>query len=96
MSDDHRTPDDLSRRIADAKGKAGLERKKAPSAESRGYAIGVEFVGAVLVGGLLGWFLDRQFGTAPWLMIILLGLGFAAGVRSALKRSKQFDGTPGD
>ena len=96
MSDDHRKTDDLSRRIADAKDKAGLEPKKAPSAESRGYAIGVEFVGAVLVGGLLGWFLDRQFGTAPWLMIVLLGLGFAAGVRSALKRSKQFDGTPGD
>ncbi len=93
MPDD---PDDLSRRIAEAKGKAGLERRKTPSEESRGYAIGVEFVGAVLVGGFLGWFLDRQFGTAPWLMIVLLLLGFAAGVRSALKRSKQFDGTPGD
>ncbi len=96
MSDDHRVPDDLSRRIAEARDKAGLERRKAPSEESRGYALGVEFVGAVLVGGLLGWFLDRQFGTAPWLMIVLLLLGFAAGVRNALKRSKEFDGTPGD
>ena len=96
MSDDHREPDDLSRRIADVKGKAGLERRKTPSEESRGYAIGVEFVGAVLVGGLLGWFLDQWLGTKPWLMIVLLLLGFAAGVRNALRRSKQFDGTPGD
>ena len=38
-----------------------------------------EFVGAVLVGGLLGWQADRWLGTGPWLLILLLGFGVAAG-----------------
>lgn len=38
-----------------------------------------EFVGAVLVGGLLGWQADRWLGSGPWLLILLLGFGVAAG-----------------
>ncbi|GLI94459.1 AtpZ/AtpI family protein [Methylocystis echinoides] len=38
-----------------------------------------EFVGAVLFGGVVGWKLDEWLGTTPWLMIVLLGLGIAAG-----------------
>ena len=44
------------------------------------------FVGAVLVGGGLGWLLDRWIGTKPYLMIILGGLGFYAGIRDILRR----------
>jgi ATP synthase protein I len=39
------------------------------------------FVGAIVVGGLFGWWLDAKFGTAPWLMIVLGALGFYAGLR---------------
>ena len=64
------------------------------AAESRGWAIGIEFVGAVLVGAFIGYLLDRWLGTAPWLMIVLLFLGFAAGLRRAMTTSKQFDTDP--
>jgi ATP synthase protein I len=30
----------------------------------------------------IGYYLDRWLGTGPWLMIVWIGLGFAAGVRS--------------
>ncbi|HVO58475.1 MAG TPA: AtpZ/AtpI family protein [Dongiaceae bacterium] len=43
-------------------------------------------VGAVVFGGLLGYFLDRWLHTAPWLMLVLGGLGFAGGVREVLRR----------
>jgi ATP synthase protein I len=50
---------------------------------SRALTVGLnafsEFVGAVLVGGLVGWKADEWLGTKPWLMIVLLGLGIAAG-----------------
>lgn len=91
MADD-RHNDDLDRRIADAK--AEHERPMSDgrgSAEDRGWAVGIEFVGAVLVSALVGYFLDRWLGTAPWLMIVLLLLGFAAGLRRAFVTSKQFD-----
>jgi ATP synthase protein I len=48
----------------------------------------------VLVSALLGWGIDRFAGTAPWAMIVLLLLGFAAGTRRAMQTSKQFDADP--
>lgn len=89
MADD-RQNDDLDRRIADAESK--IEQPITASeaaAESRGWAIGIEFVGAVLVGAFIGYLLDRWLGTAPWLMIVFLVLGFAAGLRRAMQTSNQ-------
>jgi hypothetical protein len=31
---------------------------------------------------MLGIWLDRKAGTAPWLMLLFLGFGFAAGIRA--------------
>lgn len=54
-----------------------------------GYALAVklasEFVGGVVVGAGLGWFIDRMFGSAPWGLIVFLLLGFAAGVLNVLR-----------
>lgn len=44
-----------------------------------------DFVAAVLVGAALGWGIDRLFGVAPWGMIVLLLLGFCAGVLNVLR-----------
>jgi ATP synthase protein I len=53
-------------------------------------------VGAPLGGGILGWLLDRWLGTRPWLMLLLLFLGFAVGVRNVLRISRTPPGqTPG-
>jgi ATP synthase protein I len=41
---------------------------------------------AVVLGGGLGYFLDRWLHTKPILMLILGGLGFFAGVREVLRR----------
>jgi F0F1-type ATP synthase assembly protein I len=34
-----------------------------------------------VVGGFFGWILDRVLGTRPLFLIVLLGAGFAAGIR---------------
>ena len=39
----------------------------------------LSFVVAILIGWWFGAFLDGWFGTAPWLMIVFLVLGLAAG-----------------
>lgn len=91
---DNRDPDGLDRRIAEAK--AHNERPVAaePQAEGRGWAIGIEFVGTILVSTFIGYLIDRFAGTGPWAMIVLLILGFAAGTRRAMQTTKQFDGDP--
>lgn len=91
MADD-RHNDDLDARIAKAKAEQAAPVTPAEgAAESRGWAVGVEFVGVVLVSAFLGWLIDRFAGTAPWAMIGMLVLGFAAGVYRAQKTSAQFD-----
>ena len=47
--------------------------------------LGFEFVGAMLLPGALGWWLDRRFGTAPWIMLALGLLGFVAGLRVLMR-----------
>ena len=44
--------------------------------------MGMHMVSGVLVGGLLGWALDRWLGTGPWLLLIFAVLGIAAGFRN--------------
>jgi len=56
-----------------------------PSALARGFRLSTEFVAAVLGGALLGWLIDRGLGTSPWGFIVLLLLGFAAGVVNVIR-----------
>ncbi len=57
--------------------------------------IGVEMVSALVVGVGLGWFLDNLLGTKPWMMIVFIFLGGAAGIlnvyRTAMRMMEEFD-----
>jgi ATP synthase protein I len=88
-----RQNDDLDRRIADAK--AQIERpitRSQGAAESRGWAIGIEFIGTIVVCTILGWLIDHFSGkTSPWGIVIFLILGFVTAVYRTQKTSAQFD-----
>jgi len=43
-------------------------------------------IGATLIGGGLGWLLDRRLHTSPALTLVLGALGFAGGLWDILKR----------
>ena len=91
---DDRQNDDLDRRIADAKAKIETPVTAAEGAsESRGWAIGIEFVGVILVSTFIGYAIDTYagLGTRPWVMVGMLILGFIAGVYRAMKTSASFD-----
>ena len=45
-------------------------------------ALGLEMAISVVIGLAIGYYLDQWLGTSPWLTIVWIGLGFAAGVRS--------------
>jgi ATP synthase protein I len=95
LADDRITKDDaLDARIAAAKAANARQATADSQAEGRGWAVGIEFVGAVLVSAAIGWGIDKLAGTGPWAMIVLLLLGFAAGTRRAMTTSNQFDADP--
>ena len=45
-------------------------------------ALGLEMAVSVVIGLAVGHYLDEWLGTGPWLTVVWLGIGFAAGVRS--------------
>jgi ATP synthase protein I len=48
-----------------------------------------DLIVGVGLGGVLGWALDQQFGTAPWLMVLLVVLGFAGGLLNVIRAAKK-------
>ncbi len=54
---------------------------------SNGLRLSTEFVVAILVSVGIGWAIDKYLGTAPWAMIVMLPLGFVAGVKNIMRVS---------
>jgi ATP synthase protein I len=75
--------------------RAGREEK--PQPDSRQSQLGIAFrlvtelVAAVVVGGAIGWALDRIFRTSPILLIVLFFLGVAAGIRNVLRAAREMN-----
>ena len=43
----------------------------------------------VIAGVLFGNFLDGQFGTAPWLLVLFMILGFSAGLLNVIRAAQK-------
>lgn len=56
-------------------------------AMSVGFTVLSEFVAAIIVGTLIGWQADAWLGTTPWLLVLFLGLGVAAGFWNVFRLS---------
>lgn len=79
----------LARETEDA-ANAESTRPVGPSRETAaglaaGLRVASEMVAGVLVGGVMGYTLDRLFSTSPWLLIGLTLMGFAAGLRNVYR-----------
>ena len=62
-----------------------LEQQSSISGLAIAWRLGSEFVAGVLVGGGVGFVIDRVFGSEPWGLIIFLLLGFLAGMLNMLR-----------
>jgi len=78
---------DFETRLGRARGRRG----DAPEAQARGSAMGTAFrisselVVGLLVGGLIGWQLDRWFDTSPVFLLVFFILGAAAGIWNVIR-----------
>ncbi len=50
---------------------------------------GLELGLSVIIGAFFGRWVDRQLGTEPLFMIVLLAVGFAAGIRGVLRGARR-------
>lgn len=65
------------------------DAKKALQAASRYGYLGIFFGVAALMGYGAGYWLDQRFGTTPWLSIVGLFIGIAAGFKELYKLARQ-------
>ena len=79
------------------------QRKAVNSGLSLAMKLGSEMVSAMAIGVGIGYWLDSVFDTTPWLLIIFMILGVAAGFRNLYRAvepprdySTPSDTTPSD
>ena len=87
--------DDFDRRLATARQarETGERRNSSAVASHRllgmAWRVAIELAVAVAVSAAVGVALDRWLGTAPWLMLLLLVMGMAAGGVNAMRAARQ-------
>lgn len=89
---------DFDRRLRAARTEAGLDPQDAPedrTLQSRAWGgalrAGADLIAALLVGVGLGLLIDRVAGSGPWAMLVGLFLGFAAGLRNAIRTARRLN-----
>ena len=78
-------------RLQQAEAKRTAKRQPDANYQS-GQMVLSQLVGCPLGGGIVGWLLDHWLGTKPWLMLVMLFLGFAVGFWNVIRISRNSQG----
>ena len=62
--------------------------KEPPSSIGTAFKLSTELVSAVAVGTIIGFILDKTFGTKPWLILIFFFIGVVAGITNVFRSAK--------
>ena len=82
-------------KLQQAEAKRTARRQPDPNYQS-GQLVLSQLVGAPLGGGIVGWLLDHWLGTKPWLMVVMIFLGFAVGIWNVIRISNEASGKARD
>ena len=84
--------DSLKNRLEIAKSKISKKNlykdKDQPSPIGAAFKLSAELVSAVAIGTIIGFILDKTFGTTPWLIIIFFFIGVIAGIVNVFRSAK--------
>ena len=64
------------------------ENNQNSSSIGAAFKLSTELVSAVAVGTIIGFILDKTFGTKPWLIIIFFFVGVIAGIINVIRSAK--------
>lgn len=88
-----RRSDDLGRRLDQARhreapqaGRGAAAVSSKSDAMARAFRVSAELIGGIVVGSLIGWYLDGWLGNQkPWFFILFFMLGAAAGILNVIR-----------
>tara|TARA_B100001109_G_scaffold205202_1_gene172270 strand:- start:109 stop:384 length:276 start_codon:yes stop_codon:yes gene_type:complete len=87
------TKDPFKTRLEIAKKKISkrvdLKANQSNSAIGSAFKMSTELVAHVVVGTIIGFILDKTFGTKPWLILIFFFVGVSAGILNVIKSAKK-------
>ena len=69
--------------------RTGAGKTDANESYDLGNRVLAELLGGMIGGALIGWVLDRLFGTTPWLLLLLLFLGIGVAFRNIFRLSQR-------
>jgi ATP synthase protein I len=89
-----RRSEGIGKRLGEVQSRQNVGRRQQTSAVNgaaygQAFKIAAELIAGVIFGGALGWFLDRQFGTLPLLLVVFVMVGFAAGMLNVIRGAKR-------
>ena len=64
------------------------DKKHNQSPIGSAFKLSTELVSAVAVGTIIGFILDKTFGTKPWLILIFFFVGVIAGIINVFRSAK--------
>jgi ATP synthase protein I len=79
------------RRKESGKQAAGPGASRPKTAAGWAFRLSVELVTGLVVGGGIGWLLDRWLGTSPAFLIVFFLLGAAAGTLNVFRAAKEMN-----
>ena len=94
--------DEFGKKLAKRRGQAPKEAQtnqpqKADGEPGKQNAMGTalrlstDLVAAVLVGGFIGWLVDKGLGTEPFGLLLFFFLGIAAGIVNVFRTARQLN-----
>lgn len=69
--------------------KQGKEEQSVYKEVMNASSVGMAVVAGMVVGGFMGYFLDKWLNTSPWLLFVFLIFGFIAGIKNAIHFMKK-------
>ena len=76
--------------VQDPLNQPGPEKTEKGEALGLAFRVSVEIVSAVAIGVGIGWLLDGWLDTTPWLLVVFVVVGFAAGILNVYRLASGF------
>jgi ATP synthase protein I len=89
---DERRLAELGNRLQKARGNTEIRPQQGPQSQMGiAFRLVADLLAGVIVGGGIGWALDRVFETSPILLIVMFLLGVAAGMRNLMRTARELN-----